>query len=337
MTVLGATPPYPWQEEAWAYMLRCRDQQRIPHALLLTGPDGIGKGALADKMAALLLCAKTSLCGACPSCQLLAEGTHPDCYTLSPESGSAVIKIDQMRALIRSLERTAAQGSRQCVVINPAHALHPAAANAFLKTLEEPAGAVVMILVTDRPSALPPAIRSRCQQVRVSPPDMPQFSAWWGDRPSSLPMPALLELAAGVPLRALDFCDDSTQDQTYQELWAGIQGLLEGSVDPVVLAKQCLSQESHLGAWLSRLNILAGLMVRDGVGLKSAYLAATGTASKAISVRRCVRWLDAIGALRRIVEQQRIAVAPELQLMGVFSQLMDDTPEDTSMEAWGYA
>ena len=133
---------YPWQADVFADLQQRRVQGRLPHALLISGPVGIGKQQLANVFSQSLLCAEPQAddlaCGQCHACSLYAAGTHPDLFRLSPEEDSKVIKIDQIRTLIEKISLSSHYGRYRMVILNPADAMNIAAANALLKTLEEP-------------------------------------------------------------------------------------------------------------------------------------------------------------------------------------------------------
>jgi DNA polymerase-3 subunit delta' len=105
-------------------------------------------------------------CGACPDCRLFAHDGHPDFLLLQPEEDSRVIKIEQIRDLIHTFSLMPVQGDRRVAIIREADALQEPAANALLKTLEEPPSFALLILTSSRPRALLPTLRSRCQEIR---------------------------------------------------------------------------------------------------------------------------------------------------------------------------
>ena len=146
------------------------ERQRVSHAYLFSGPKGVGKARVAEAFIQLLSCTEPSEhldpCGECRTCRLLAKGTHPDLRSLEPDG--RFIKIDQIRELTRSLRYPPVEAKTRAVLIDGAEAMHEAAANALLKTLEEPSARTVFILITDQPNALLATIRSRCQQIRFT-------------------------------------------------------------------------------------------------------------------------------------------------------------------------
>lgn len=161
-----------------------QQEDRIPHAMLFCGMEGIGKNLAAEALAAVLLCHEPvagTACGVCPSCRALAAGTHPDYFTLEPmAAGKAAksIKIDAVRELQSSISRVPLLSQRRVVIIREAEKMNEAAANCLLKTIEEPTGQVAFILETSAPAALLDTIISRCMRVEfgvLSPEELRQI------------------------------------------------------------------------------------------------------------------------------------------------------------------
>ena len=156
---------------------RAISRQSLTPSLILSGPEGVGKRLTAISIAQELNCHRSTIdagrstrddpgaCGVCTVCKRIARGAHPDVMTIEPgETGS--IKIEQVRAAIDRAVFRPFEGRRRVTIIEQADALVPAAQNALLKTLEEPLPASVFILVTSRPDALLPTVRSRCAHLR---------------------------------------------------------------------------------------------------------------------------------------------------------------------------
>lgn len=230
---------YPWQQALWQKLV-LRPQHA--HAYLLQGPAGIGKRVLADQLAALLLCQQPDThraCGACKACHLLAAATHPDLYVLQPEEVDKAIKVDQVRALVDFVVQTAHLGGRKVVVVEPAEAMNPNAANALLKSLEEPAGNTVMLLVSHQPSRLLPTIKSRCVQQSCPLPDEAASFAWMQNKLPDLDREQVLELlalAGGSPLTALRLLELDVVGQRAKVV-EGVKTLLKQQLSPSQLAE----------------------------------------------------------------------------------------------------
>ncbi|MBW0237384.1 DNA polymerase III subunit delta' [Pseudomonas sp. D1HM] len=207
---------YPWQDSLWQQMA---GRAQHAHAYLLHGPAGIGKRALAERLMASLLC-KTPVgleaCGTCKSCALLAAGSHPDNYILEPEEADKVIKVDQVRDLVSFVVQTAQLGGRKVVLVEPVESMNINAANALLKSLEEPSGNTVLLLVSHQSSRLLPTIRSRCVQQACPLPSEALSLEWLVKAlPDSSPEERieLLTLAAGSPLVAVKLQAQGVREQ----------------------------------------------------------------------------------------------------------------------------
>ncbi|MGA9756216.1 MAG: DNA polymerase III subunit delta' [Desulfobaccales bacterium] len=153
---------------------------RLAHAYLFLGPEGVGKASIARALAAALNCAQIredgDACGTCPSCRRLAAGTHPDFLVISPEGSQSQIKIEQIREFRRLTEYPPLGGGWRVVIIKPAEALsamNDAAANALLKTLEEPPPQHLLVLTARSEADLLPTIVSRCHKLAFAPLPMP--------------------------------------------------------------------------------------------------------------------------------------------------------------------
>jgi DNA polymerase-3 subunit delta' len=141
---------------------------RPPHATLITGPPNVGKGTLARSLAQELLCtADVRPCGVCRACRLVANGNHPDLYWIEPDAGT--LKIAQVRDLTRQLALAPLEGPWQIAVFDRFELATPGAANALLKTLEEPPPKVILSLLAQQAEALLPTIVSRCQVIALRP------------------------------------------------------------------------------------------------------------------------------------------------------------------------
>ncbi|HET9817570.1 MAG TPA: DNA polymerase III subunit delta', partial [Rhodanobacteraceae bacterium] len=159
----------------------------LPHALLLCGPSGLGKRALAEAFVRARLCEaprEGHPCGICRRCKLLAAGSHPDRMRVTLEENPKThvmrkeIVVDQIRALSARLAMAGQLGGWQVAVLDPADTMNPAAQNALLKTLEEPTPASLIVLVADQPARLSATIRSRCQRLDIMVPAHVDAFAW---------------------------------------------------------------------------------------------------------------------------------------------------------------
>jgi DNA polymerase III delta' subunit len=152
---------------------RAIDSGRPPHALLLAGPEGVGKTTLALDLAAGLLCLASDPadrpCRECAACRKVEHGNHPDLHRLAPEGAGQQIRISQVQQLSSELALLPLEGRFRLGIVEKAHRLNDDAQNALLKTLEEPPAAVVIVLAADDAAKLLPTVLSRCTRVRLGP------------------------------------------------------------------------------------------------------------------------------------------------------------------------
>lgn len=160
-------------------------RSRLPGAVLLTGPEGVGKRTLALATARALLCDTRSgeACDACPPCNRTAKGLHPDLFVLEPEGASTrSIKIEPVRDLVREIVARPFEGPARAFIVDDAHLMTEQAQNALLKSLEEPPATSHVVLVTPAPQALLTTIRSRCQTLRLGGLPESVLEAYLGER-----------------------------------------------------------------------------------------------------------------------------------------------------------
>ncbi len=173
----------PWQQRAYDQAVAALDTGRLGHGLLICGPAGLGKRAVADRLAQHVLAGGDAAAHG-RNAQLIAAGTHPDLHVVSfglTKDGSKLrteIVIEQMRNLSQKLSLTPQYGAAQVAIVDPADAINRAACNALLKTLEEPAAGRYLWLVSAQPARLPATIRSRCQRMEFKLPPHGEALAW---------------------------------------------------------------------------------------------------------------------------------------------------------------
>ena len=320
---------YPWQQKQWQQVQQARQAMRLPHALLLQGPAGIGKDDFARGFAQALLCEHPDphghACGQCKACHLFISEGHPDYMEIMPEEEGKAIKVDQIRGLIQVLSLSPHFGAYRVVLVSPADSMNVAAANSLLKTLEEPQANTLLILVSAQTSSLPATIRSRCQGLRFHLPDAAVFRDWLGqelDEPAVIE--PLLAMAGGAPLLARQLQRDGLLDQ-HAQLFADFVGLSEGKIDPLALAARWdKSPYTRLMQWLYH-------WVSDMVRIKSSagefvshpeLRADLQSLSEKIDLQRLYRFLDKISEARRLEQTavNRRLVLEGLLLTGAYLQ-----------------
>jgi DNA polymerase III subunit delta' len=229
---------FPWQDAAWRQLQQFED--RLPHAILFYGPEGTGKTEFADSFAQALLCEQTDqeghACGQCSSCGWFTQYSHPDYRRVRPEAldeddaadteeggdadespktakstkaPSKEIKIDQIRALSDFMNVSTHRQGRRVILLYPAEALNAAAANALLKTLEEPPEGTVFLLVTNSLDRLLPTILSRCRKFPLAVPSHDQALAWLKSQ-GLKDAEDFLAQQGGAPIAAMHFAEAGT-------------------------------------------------------------------------------------------------------------------------------
>lgn len=237
---------YPWQQSQWQLILSQLNEARLSHALLFYGQAGMGKYDFSISVAKKVLCLQPSnkeYCGECRSCQLFQSGTHPDFYDLSPEEKSKNIKIDQIRELVNKLNQSSQLGGYKVAIIHPADLMNRFAANALLKSLEEPAGSVLFILITEEPARLAATIVSRCQKLLFSVKNDSEVLDWLSHQMGSeINIKLLFSIAEKAPLKVLSLAELnylSMRDELLKQL---IQ-LKQKSIHPIAIAENYLKKE----------------------------------------------------------------------------------------------
>ena len=177
---------------------------RVPHAVLLAGPAGVGKRAAAHWIAATTLGIRTSRLPVYPQ----AADEHPDLRWVAPLEDKESIGIDQIRELVHAMALTSYEGGGKVAVIEPANAMTVSAANSLLKTLEEPPGDALLVLVADRVGKLPATVFSRCQRIDLPAPAETVALAWLDRVQPGASWTEALRVAGGGPLAAIAVADD---------------------------------------------------------------------------------------------------------------------------------
>ena len=224
---------YPWQKEVFERLLA----SRLPHALILKGRRGTGKLDFAHRLAQALLCESPledgSACFSCTACSWFDHGIHPDFRKIEPETNdegkkAAQIAVDQIRALSAFMGMTTHRNGYRIVLIHPADAMNAHSANALLKTLEEPQGKTLFILVTHKPQQLLPTILSRCRVIAMPFPN-PRAAQGWLDEKGIGDSISLLAESGHAPLSALELVSIDRAGPFLKEV--------DSSSDPVSIAE----------------------------------------------------------------------------------------------------
>jgi DNA polymerase-3 subunit delta' len=293
-------PVPPWLAACSESLEKAVAGQRTPQALLLHGPEGAGRRWLAGAFAARLL-------GTQPAdgdgAEMLAIA-HPDYLLITPEDDSRQIRITQVQQLISFTALTSHDGGAKVAVIWPADQLNVAAANALLKTLEEPAGPTTIMLIAAQRGRLPATIISRCRQLRVPLPTRDQALRWLAAIDPDTDWTDPLELAGGAPFRALEL-SAADSGPLPARLLENVNQLLRREESPVALAQRWSREDPDLCLrWLYRqvAGLIRQLSVPGGGGSH------TGASRLQISEGRinmaaCFAYLDELQRARRLLER----------------------------------
>ncbi|WP_114241200.1 DNA polymerase III subunit delta' [Dyella sp. C9] len=278
----------PWHAEHWARLQARRERNAMPHALLLCGPAGLGKRDFMHRFAQGLLCTQAvqgEPCGQCRSCQLFVAGTHPDYAVLSyglRKDGvqRSEIVVDQIRELSARLAMASQFGGWQIVCIDPADAMNTAAANALLKTLEEPSPQTLLLLVADAPWRLPQTIRSRCQRIEFHLPSR-DVSLGWLRQQGVKDAESALDAAGGNPGLARAWAEEGVLARRL-EVRKDLGALAAGRGEALEVVKRWLDNEPEQRLWF------AAQAVADEV--KARASAATGPLASQLDAEALDQW-----------------------------------------------
>lgn len=227
--------PLPWHADTWQRLMKSR--ARLPHALLLQGQEGLGKGMFALRLARALLCERPTdqgACGACHGCHLVDAGNHPDLLRVTLEEERTAITVEQIRALTDFLGLKPHSAPHKVVLVMPAELMNLNAANALLKLLEEPPLGSIFVLVSSRPGRLPATIRSRCAKVVFRAPAVSIAGPWLTARIGQTDDKALAA-AGGAPLLAVRLANTEVQSAV-ADVARDLDTLARGDGDPVRIA-----------------------------------------------------------------------------------------------------
>lgn len=304
-----------WLAGAWQQISFGLRENRIAHALLLHGQPGLAVATLAECYAQRLLCRTAQqgemACGHCPECSLMAAGTHPDRLRLQIPEDKQSIVIEQIRDLSLLLQQKPNRGAYRVVTIADADTMTTGAANALLKTLEEPGNDVVLILIAEKPEQLSATIRSRCARIGVVVPETERAAQWLLQQCHDMQSPAdmtaarlALRLARGAPMLALEFIRNGRLPEL-QQLFRGIDRLLASTMDPVALAATITDTDLFLDELLRRCHqglqddtelprAVWGELVESVLEARRQLQSASHLSAQAIMEGLLLRWFDLI-------------------------------------------
>ncbi len=242
----------PWLSTTYSQLTSRAASGALHHGLLLKGVSGVGKRTLTEGLAQYLLCKNPQplgqCCNQCQSCLLYRSDAHPDLYRIDPEKQ---IGVDAIREMIQKLSGTAQLSGNKVLLIFAAHQMTESAANALLKTLEEPTGNTYLVLCTDQPHRLLPTILSRCEKISVIPPSVDECKIWLAEQGCSDVGEEFIRLYHHAPLRIQQEWQKS-EGLTFEDFVNSMRQLSVGELDPVVIAEKWRDDAERVIPWLTK-------------------------------------------------------------------------------------
>ncbi|HEX4387235.1 MAG TPA: hypothetical protein VH109_01265 [Steroidobacteraceae bacterium] len=244
MSAAAALPAPPWSARERAALGAAYAAGRLAHALLIHEAPGAGGDWLAEWAAQLVLCESLAErpCGLCRACRRVSARRHPDLAWIAPLEDSRQLRIEQVRELTQELALTAHGGGYKVGVLTPADALNRFAANALLKTLEEPSARTLLVLVVTAPSRLPATVLSRCQRLSVRAPTRAEALAWLESAHGDAHWGAALDTIGEAPFMLLG-SDPGEIAAVGAETRRALEGLPNGDTDPAATAERWARSE----------------------------------------------------------------------------------------------
>jgi len=299
---------------------------RLHHCYLFEGPPSVGKHTAAVRLAMAAACTERSAvlpCGQCPTCIQMSKGLHPDLIEVGPDpkKKTPLISRAQSREVVRQVGLRSYNARWRTFVIDPADLLRPEAANALLKTLEEPPSGTGFVLVTARASSLLPTILSRAQRVRFRPVPHADLVTWLEGRGVDQ-AERVARLAQGSPGRALALAKDGLA--SVDELRAQVLDVLAGGVVGIVPYAEKLVRGDR-ARWHKRVQAL--LDVLEGLVRDAALVGAGQTGGLLNADRESLvqAWADALWPRGVQALQKAIADARDQLHLNVNGRLLIET------------
>lgn len=323
------TPLLPWQQALWSKQMAARS--RLHHAILLHGRRGSGKLEFARTLAKALLCETPTVenlpCGKCVACNWFEQGSHPDFRQISPESASQAelddksgekksskfINVAEVRELKEFVMLSTHRNGSRVVLIHPAESMNTQAANALLKTLEEPSPNTFFILVSHQTQHLLATIRSRCQKVGMPLPDKEQAGLWL--RQQGVVAPEMILSQAGyMPFEALRLSDEA-----YQQRRRGLLDQLSRPLDmnPLAVAENLKDENlTWILDWLQKWTYdLIASRLSGRIQFQADYAQTLQVLAKTASLAKLLSFQRELISLQRVVNHP---LNPQLLLEQLF-------------------
>lgn len=322
---------FPWHRDAWRRLADARRSGRLAHAYLIYAPPGYGRDEFARSFVTALLCehgqADGGACGTCQRCAWIEAQSHPDILEVHPSGASETITVDAIREAAEFVTLSAMENSWKTVLVFQAERMNGFAANSLLKTLEDPPGRGMILLICDRPGAVLATLRSRCQFIDVGRCEPDVAAAWLSTKlDSGTDCRLALSLAQGAPLRAIEIAQ-AERMTTRTQLLESYQALMRGRIAPLAAAAAWMSYDmadslGWLRAWyvdMIRLTQAPDARI-DNEDVRDVLTELAGR----VAVRRLFVGYDSICQALRL---QRTNVNPQLVLEDLLCRLTRAEPD----------
>lgn len=321
----------PGQALAAAHIARALEAGRLHHAILFAGPEGVGKLQAARILAQRLMCSRAPLdgdpgaaCGECSACTKATGAGHADIHILETEE--KMLKIDQVREAITSLQLRTVEGGARCLIIRDADKMNPNAQNALLKTLEEPPGHTHLILTSSRPRSLLLTVRSRCQELPFRPVPLADIEQLLIETKGLAREQARLvaALSQGAPSRALE-TDAQALIEARNQVAEVDARLVPGPPASVAEALRCAQELTEDSRPLAERLDLLSVWLRDQILLASGARADIANEDRRADVERLATTRGLTELLRRAraleVTRALVALPQNLNALLISEQL----------------
>ncbi len=299
----------------WDFLKKLSQNDKIPHAFLFIGEDGLGKRKVAVEFVKLLSCSskdvKDKPCQKCLACDLIDKGRHPDLIIVKPQKKQ--IQIFQIRDLQKSLSLKPQLAGFKSVIIEEAESLNSTAQNCLLKTLEEPKGKVLFLLVSSKPQMLFETIRSRCAVLKFYPLAFNEMEKYFSSRTSNPQFKETLLLSEGKPGKAIDFLRIPQKFSETQEVFKQIQKILKATLPQrFIFAKDFFAKEKsaeYLRIFLENLErylrmlVLKKLAVKNESFYSSSLFLEIGPGYPILKLKEMI---DSVEKLRILISQTNV-------------------------------
>lgn len=260
---------YPWQADLWQKLKGNLERQHIPGAMLIQAKIGLGPEALVERYVAGLMCQNDASepCGFCHACSLIASDSHPDVHFVKPEKDKKNLSVEQIRQANKWALESSQFGGYRLIILPQAERMNVSAANALLKTLEEPPSNCVFILTTEHAQRLLPTIRSRCEVWHLSAPSQAQSVDWVSAQLGKRISLRIAYLCQSEPLAIKSFVEQGREKELDTLLSAFLSAVTNRNADVTAFMNVFLKSDVPFDEQLSWLWLVLASAQKQSLGL----------------------------------------------------------------------